>query len=344
MTSADARSAAAGSLGTAAVSFVIPVRNDAERLRRCLQSIVQNAHSERAEIVVVDNASEDGSADVARAFTAEVLSVPQANVATLRNRGVARSRAPVIAFVDADHEIAPAWIDAALGRLADPSIAAIGAPCYPPADGTWVQHAYDRLRAHSARARDVSWLGSGNLAVRREAFERVEGFDETLEACEDVDLCSRLRRAGYRLVDDPALVSVHLGDPSTIGALVRSEMWRGRNNLRVTLRSDRSLRSLASLAIPAVNLAALAGVVFGFALGAVPLLAASIAAILTVTSLQAVRMLRRARWTPATAAHAFAVACAYNLARALAIVWPARHRNARPRSASPRPSPNIDTR
>jgi GT2 family glycosyltransferase len=316
-------------LSEGVVSFVIPVRNDADRLRRCLESIRRNNTDHAVELVVVDNGSEDDSAQVARRLGAEVICLPGVNVSTLRNAGVAVSRSSLLAFVDADHEIAPDWIDAAVARFREAGVGAIGTACHAPADGTWVQRGYDRLRVHRVDAHDTRWLGSGNLVVRRDAFQAVGGFDETLEVCEDVDLCFRLRRAGYRLVDDPALVSAHAGDPETLRALVKSEMWRSRNNVRVTLRSDTSLRSLVSLAIPILNLGALAALVFGAVRGAAGLVVLSVAATTALALLYVLVMLRRGRWSPGTAGQAFAVAWSYNLARALALVWPAKHRNTR---------------
>ena len=316
-------------MSSSRLSFVIPVRNDAARLRRCLDSIVHSKGGREIEMIVVDNGSEDDSAEVGRRFAAQVICLPGVNVSTLRNAGVARATGSLIAFVDADHEIGPGWIDAALGRLDDTDISAIGAPCHPPAQATWVQRMYDRLRVHSTEPRDTSWLGSGNLVVRREVFEAVGGFNGTLEACEDVDLCFRLRRAGYRLVDDPALMSAHAGDPETLRALVASEMWRSRNNMRVTLRSGTSWRSLVSLAIPVVNLAAIVAFVFGSVRGALPIVVLAAGTTIALALIYVFVMLRRGRSNARMAVQAFAVAWAYNLARALALVWPARHRHRR---------------
>src|SRR5262249_52970008 len=116
------------------------------------------------------------------------------------------------------------------------------------------QRAYDRFRLHRRGIHEVDWLGSGNLAVRRDAFLRVGGFDTSLETCEDVDLCNRLRAAGYRLVSDDRMRSIHFGDPSTLGELFRGELWRGRDNVRTTIRGPLTLRSLPSLAVPVANL------------------------------------------------------------------------------------------
>src|SRR6185503_21060284 len=99
---------------------------------------------------------------------------------------------------------------------------------------------------------------AGNMAVARSAFEDVNGFDTTFETCEDVDLCKRLRAAGYVLLSDDRLVNVHLGDPATLGELFCSELWRGRSNLAVSFRSPVTARELPSAIIPIVHLGGVA--------------------------------------------------------------------------------------
>src|SRR6478735_2016835 len=103
---------------------------------------------------------------------------------------------------------------------------AAGAPYRSPAHATWVQLMYDAMREHPSEPATTRWLGSGNLVVRRAAFDAVGGFDSQLEACEDVDLCRKLRLRGGTLVSTPGMTSVHLGDPPTLGALFRGELWR----------------------------------------------------------------------------------------------------------------------
>jgi glycosyltransferase involved in cell wall biosynthesis len=307
------------------LSFVIPVRNDALNLDRCLASIRRTATTDDVEIVVVDNGSEDDSRMVAVRHGARALSLPGLRVSELRNRGVAASRGSVIAFVDADHEIVPGWVSAALARLEEPLVGAVGAPYSPPPDGTWVQRAYDRLREHGG-VRDVEWLGSGNLAIRRDVFEACGGFDATLEACEDVDFCARLRRAGFRIVADPALESVHFGDPETLAGLLRSELWRARGNLRVTFRSGLTWRSAAGLAITAANLAALMAIVVAAMTRRADVVLAAIAAVGGLAALRAGMLLRGDRPAPRLVARLFGIALAYHLGRAIALVWTAPHR------------------
>jgi GT2 family glycosyltransferase len=310
------------------VSVIVPVRNDATRLQRCLASVLANTRAV-AEIIVVDNGSSDASADVARRAGATVLAVPHVTVARARNVAAARASGSLLAFVDADHLIDEHWIEAALAIFTDHSVAAAGAPYSPPADANWIQRAYDRFRPSLTGRQQTDWLGSGNLVIRRDVFTAVGGFDATLEACEDVDLCSRLRRAGYPLIADPGLRSVHLGDPATVKALFLGELWRGRNNLRVSLRGPWTWRALPSVLIPVVNLASLAVLVVApaisgwLAAGAVAVIGASIV----------LRTSRMALNRPSSGALALvqnaAVAAVYEAARALALVLRATHRTRR---------------
>ena len=302
------------------ISFVIPVKNDADRLRRCLRSIRLGQHTAAdIEILVADNGSTDGSAEVGIAEGATVLALPDVRLGALRNHAAARASAPIIAFVDADHEVGAEWTDAALAALADPAVAAAGAPYHAPTPGTWVQRFYDRLRERADGRVDVDWLGSGNIAIRRAVFDAVGGFDTSLETCEDVDLCRKVRASGLRLVADERLHSVHHGDPQTLGLVFWGELWRGRDNVRVSLRAPRSWRSLLSAAIPVVNLAAIATVLVAvLSLGALDWRIAALA-VMIVTGLIALRATRLLRGSAAELPRALAVASAYELGRTLAI-------------------------
>jgi hypothetical protein len=311
----------------AELTFVIPVRNDAARLKSCLESIARNPGSERVSVVVADNGSTDQSAAIGVAAGATVLALPGHRVGELRNIAAQAVASPLIGFVDADHIVDAGWIGVALDIFNDPDVAAAGAPCSAAPNANWVQRAYDRFRPILARPEPCEWLGSGNLVVRREAFERVRGFDGSLESCEDVDLCNRLRAAGYQLLADPRLRNVHFGDPSSLRALFFGELWRGRDNIKVTLRGPLTMRALPSVAIPIVNLVALATATAGIVSGSRT--AAGIATLVFVTfaAIRAVRMgLGRSRLTPGDIAANFVVAAVYELARALSLVARATHR------------------
>jgi hypothetical protein len=284
-----------------------------------------------AEIVVVDNGSTDGSDLVARESGARVIALPNARVGVLRNAGAREAGGEFLAFVDADHELGPGWAQAALRLFDDPSVAAAGAQYHAPADGTWVQRMYDNFRRHDRGSRSVDWLPSGNLIVRRSAFDRVGGFDTSLVTCEDVDLCQRLREHGWRLVESDELRSIHAGDPATLRALFLGELWRGRDNLRVTLRQPVNLRTIPGLAFPLATLAALAGLAAGVVAWPVAgsVVAASAAVLLlALIAVRATSLLRRAERTRRGGRlilDAVLVGGVYDVARACALVAGGSH-------------------
>lgn len=315
-------------------TFIVPVRNDVVALTRCLQSIRRHVDRATARVVVVDNGSCDNSAEAAQRLGADVLHLPELNVGALRNRGAASTRGDALAFVDADHELGPGWLDAALETLGRPEVAAVGAPYSPPPSPTWVQRMYDAFRDHRPGVRSVAWLGAGNLVVRASAFHEVGGFDESLAACEDVDLCQRLSRRGFTVACDPRMASIHHGDPRTLKALFKSELWRGRDNLRVTLRGPLTPASLPSIFIPAIDLIALGVIAVGMLVQSFTLPSIALVVAIALSSLRAAKLYSRLH--PRSAAdlvRAFLVAAVYDCARALALVTRVGHRRAGARGA-----------
>jgi hypothetical protein len=209
-------------------------------------------------------------------------------------------------------------------------VAAVGAPYYGPPNGTWVQRAYDAMRQRPKGQQDVEWLGSGSLAIWRRVFDELGGFDATLEACEDVDLCKRVRRHGHRLVADERLVTMHSGDPATLRALFLGELWRGRDNLRVSLRPPITWAGLPSVLLPMMVLtllvAGVTGLLFWTRWGpAVPF-----GAFLGILGLAGARALRVRRGLAGRSiagwCRAYAFATTFEVARALALVVRAPHR------------------
>jgi glycosyltransferase involved in cell wall biosynthesis len=310
------------------VSFVIPVKDAAPHVRRCIASIVANDFPrDQIEVIVVDNDSSDGSAEAAIDAGATVLRSSARSVAELRNQAARLARGSILAFVDADHEIDREWVRTAVDVLSAADIGATGAPCMTDPSPNWVQRQYDALRTKPVAREEVQWLGSGNLAIKKDVFADIGGFDAQLTACEDVDLCNRLRAAGHRIVADPAMRNVHYGDPKTLTALFYGELWRGRDNVRVTFRGPKTFRQLRSALIPIVDLLAIVAGLAALLLGYPALAVACWLAVLGLIALRAVLILRRlSRPGVKDAAQALAFATVFDMAKALALLARGSHR------------------
>lgn len=317
------------------LAFVVPVRNDPDRLERCLRSITAAVGGAAVRIVVADNGSTDDTPARAAAAGATVLSLPGLRVGALRNAAALGCEEDLVAFADADHELDPGWVRAALDVMQDAGVGGAGAAYEPPSPGTWVQQAYGALRGRTRGSHPAEWLGAGNLVVRRTAFTEAGGFDTSLEACEDVDLCNRLRLAGWRLVADERLRSIHHGDPATLGRVFKSELWRGRDNIRVTLRGPLTWRAWPSILFPLVLLFSLVALLispFAWSLGGAWLAALAVLAIATIVGQRALRIWMAWRSRPGGlngVRKSAALAAAYELPRALALLWRAPHHRAK---------------
>ena len=231
------------------ISVVVPVKNDLSGARLLLSCL--RKQSLPCEIVFVDNGSTDGTAEFLESQGVRVLRHPELRVGALRNRGVAVTQGQYIAFADSDHEVDSKWLEQGMRVLdSEPSVVACGSHYLAPENGTWVQRAWAIHRLRGAECKDVDWLASGNLFVRRDAFLGVGGFSETLVAAEDVDLCHRLRDSGGTIRHDPAIASIHHGEARTLRRFIKKEWWRGSSGIRAWVSQGFPLREIPSLVWP----------------------------------------------------------------------------------------------
>ncbi|MEO8698235.1 MAG: glycosyltransferase [Acidimicrobiales bacterium] len=188
-----------------AVSVVVPTHNRAPKLARVLEALAEvECPIGGFEVIVVDDGSVDDTAAVVAAASLPVVLIRQANAgaASARNRGWRAGRAPVIAFLDDDCVPSRTWlIDLVNASEADAAIGAVGGaivPLEPGTRATFVQ--LDRLVAHGADGeREVRYLVTANMIVRREVLESLDGFDERFPVGEDTDFGARVRASGRKL-------------------------------------------------------------------------------------------------------------------------------------------------
>jgi len=211
------------------LSVVIPVHNGGENLRLCLEALAQSTRL-ADEIIVVDDASTDGSADLAQRFGASVIRLPgpPRGAAMPRNRGAAIASGTVLVFLDADVSVHPdtlAVLEETLS-LHDDVAGLFGSyDDHPLAHGLVTQYKnllHHYVHQHGRREASTFWTGCS--AIRHEVFDDVGGFDETFRVIEDIELGTRLRRAGYRIWLCPDAQVTHL-KRWTLGSLLRSDIF-----------------------------------------------------------------------------------------------------------------------
>lgn len=190
------------------LSFIIPAYNEEHELAGALAGIraAAEASQEPFEIVVVDDASTDATAEIAKAAGAIVIPVRYRHIAAVRNAGARVARGDVFFFVDADTRISTAHVTGGLAALAA-GCAGGGAPVVTEGLIPWWGHVF--IRIFSALYFNVSNLGAGAfLFTTRENFQAVGGFDEQFFAGEEVYFTLALKKLGrFKLLREPIVTS-----------------------------------------------------------------------------------------------------------------------------------------
>jgi cellulose synthase/poly-beta-1,6-N-acetylglucosamine synthase-like glycosyltransferase len=161
--------------------------------------------------------------------------------AKARNRGTVQAQGDVIVFTDADCIAQPDWLFVLSERFADPAVVVVGGGVDFRSDNYWtlsdnISMFYEYLAIHQAGER--MQLPSLNLAIRREAFEQVGGFDERYprSSNEDGDLTIRLRLQGHRLYFEPRSVVAHQPFRNRLWDLLKHGYYQGMYSTKLDSR------------------------------------------------------------------------------------------------------------
>lgn len=219
------------------VSIIVLTHNGRPMLERFLPSVLASAGDD-TEVIVVDNASTDTTASWLDQHQPGVRYVPLAQnggYTAGNNRGAEAARGQHLVFINNDVEVEPNWLAPLIDRLeADPALAAVQPKLkwwrhpdrfeYGGAAGGYL----DRYGIPFCRGRvgehvepdhgqydqphDIAWASGVAFAIRRDLFFKAGGFDESFFChMEEIDLCWRLRRLGYRIGYEPASCAYHYG-------------------------------------------------------------------------------------------------------------------------------------
>ncbi|MEE9594332.1 MAG: glycosyltransferase [Candidatus Hydrothermarchaeales archaeon] len=189
------------------VSIIVAVRNQAEYIEACVLSLI-NLDYPQKEIIVVDDASTDGTFELVRKLNVKLTGLKvQGGPAKARNVGALISEGEILAFVDGDCIVPSDWLKKIV-KLYGQSVGAAGGPNYTPKDqvsfGRWVGYlpgVSGSLREDYCGGRVVHIRGC-NSSYLAKAFWEVGGFDEayTGGGGEEEDLTFRILNTGYRVV------------------------------------------------------------------------------------------------------------------------------------------------
>jgi GT2 family glycosyltransferase len=271
------------------LSYCVVNTNGRDFLLACLDAIERTAPPDlEHEVLVLDNASDDGSADAVRALGRDIRLIAldrRVGKAANDSRLIEESRGEFCLLLNEDSELRPGAVPALLGALrSDRRAAVAGAQLLSP-DGRPVPCAWRLPGAGSAIAgalflhrqftvesggdgtRPVGWVQSSAMLVRREAALQIDGFDSDFFVYSDeTDFCKRLGDAGWRILFVPSARAIHHDQMAqdAAGAERRIvEYHRGRDRylrkhlgaaqallLRPLLAGPYLLRTIAALVLP----------------------------------------------------------------------------------------------
>ena len=276
---------------TPRVSVVIPAYNAEDLMRTCLESVLAS-EGVTFEVIVVNDASTDATARVAQDFGCRVISL-RANIlsANCRNLGAELARGEIVVFFDADQTMAPDTLKkyaAVLDR--EPEVTAVvgSLAARTPLPGFFSQFKnFQHHYTHQTADPEGTTLASGLMAVRRDAFLALGGFEPAFAGAsiEDIALGYHMVRNGHRIRFAPAIQVVHWKG-YTLRQLIHSDIvhravpWTGLMLRERVYRNDLNTKggNVASVGVAALAvLGTLAGIVglqpgWFVALGAVALI------------------------------------------------------------------------
>ncbi len=194
------------------ISVVVPAYNAADTLAACLDALqAQTAPRWRYEIIVVDDGSTDGTAQVGARRGVRVIHQTHRGASAARNQGIRTARGRLVFFTDADCAPAPDWVEAMAAPFADPAVAGCKGVYRTRQSGLlprFVQAEYLAKYRAMAAARRIDFVDTYSAGYRKSVLD--EGaFDESVLYAEDAELSFRLALRGHMLVFDPAAVVYH---------------------------------------------------------------------------------------------------------------------------------------
>ncbi len=224
--------------GTPLVSVVIPTYNEQDRIRTCLTSIFAQQTSHRFEVIVVDS-SKDDTPEIVRDEFPDVNCIhreQQTYAAEARNIGIEKASGTIVAFIDADCVADTNWINA-VAELEGRDYVAVGGAIALNSPTTIAGAALFGIEfseyGRGSPSREIRWLPSCNLAVKRSALLQHGDFPTHMQASEDMLFTRQLmQRSGKSLFFDPQMRIHHSNQNNPAGLrdkLATLGYWSGRS-------------------------------------------------------------------------------------------------------------------
>ncbi len=191
------------------VSVVIPALNEEQYIERTLQSIAAQKFKGSFEIIVSDGNSDDRTVEIARKYTSNIIIEPTRTIAAGRQTGTRIALGKIVAYTDADTQVPQDWLENLAGPFRDSKVVAVtGKPV--PLERDMLTELFTNLvmdpLAKLLCFFQLPYVYGGNMALRREVFEKIGGFNTSLVTAEDMDIINRAKKHGRIFYNPKAVV------------------------------------------------------------------------------------------------------------------------------------------
>jgi len=218
------------------ISVIVPVYNAQETLRDCVHSLLElNYPRDKLEIILIDNASTDETAEIAKQYSLDIQILYEAKrgPAATRNRGILNAKGEIIAFTDSDCVVDRDWLRNLVPALKEHRVGIAGGRILSRRPCNTIEQFGEEIHDHG-KAIDVykpPYVISMNWMSRRAVITEVGLFDESFIRNEDVDLSHRIFQAGYGFVHEPRAIVYHANE-RTLSGLFREGYLHGFYSVR----------------------------------------------------------------------------------------------------------------
>jgi len=218
------------------VSVIVPVHDAAATLGGQLAALAAQDYGGEWELIVADDGSRDDSAEIARAWGAQVVASGGRGPNLARNAGARAARGDFLAFCDADDVADSGWLAGLVAGTAQGDLVAgrLDVEQLNDAEVRYWHRPPTWERGHPIR-RFMPAVSSGNLGISRSVFTAIGGFSEEVVRGEDKDLGWRAQLAGYEIARAPEAVVAYRYRPTPAAAAVQHFAW-GMANTRLYRR------------------------------------------------------------------------------------------------------------
>jgi len=204
------------------VSVVVPTNNSEDSIELCLSSIIKQTYP-KIEIIVVDNYSTDRTREIAEKFGVKMY-LMRSERSPAKNLGARMTQGKYVYNIDSDFLVEPTVIEECTRKCEEKGFDAIAIHnTSDPTISFW-----SSVRKLERDCYRYDKLNVAARFLRKDVFEKVGGFDESLIAGEDYDLHNRLLKAGWKIGTIEAQ-EVHVGEPKSLFEVARKHYYYGKS-------------------------------------------------------------------------------------------------------------------